>query len=82
MPQTLNTCTCTHVVTWRSQALNRQNHPTGSAPPPRSIVVRVSARGAGGQGSIPDRVTLEGLRFSAWRLASDWAAQFQYKWSE
>ena len=42
--------------------------------PPRSIVVRTSARGAGGRGSIPDRVTpkmgkLGGLHFSAWRLA-------------
>ncbi len=26
-------------------------------PPPRSVVVRASARGAGGRGSIPDRVT-------------------------
>ncbi len=44
------------------------------APPLRSTVVRASARGAGGRGSIPDRVTpktlkMGGLRFSAWRLA-------------
>ncbi len=45
-------------------------------PPLRRIhvVVRASARGAGGRGSIPDRVTpktlkMGGLRFSAWRLA-------------
>ncbi len=43
-------------------------------PPLRSTVVRASVQGAGGRGSIPDRVTpktlkVGGLRFSAWRLA-------------
>ncbi len=43
----------------------------GARPPLRSTVVRASARGAGGRGSIPDRVTpktlkMGGLRFSAW----------------
>ena len=31
--------------------------PFKTTPPQRSIVVRASARGAGGRGSIPDRVT-------------------------
>ncbi len=31
--------------------------PMAWGPPPRSVVVRASARGAGGRGSIPDRVT-------------------------
>ncbi len=66
--------------------------PISTAPSPCSIAVRASARGAGGRGSIPDRVIpktlkMRGLRFSAWRLAlmsqaSDWADRSQYKWSE
>ncbi len=42
-------------------------------PPPSSIVVRASARGAGGRGSshhvTPKTLKMGGLRFSAWRLA-------------
>ena len=53
---------------------NHINLPTPLKQPLRSSGYRVSARGAGGRGSIPDRVTpktykLGGLRFSAWRLA-------------
>ena len=33
------------------------SHPTPDSPPLRSTVVRASARGVGGRGSIPDRVT-------------------------
>ncbi len=48
--------------------------PSLHIPPLRSVVVRASARDAGGRGSIPARVTpktykMGGLRFSAWRLA-------------
>ena len=47
---------------------------TQTRPPLRSTVVRASAPGAGGRGSIADRVTpktqkLGGLRFSGWPLA-------------
>ncbi len=50
------------------------NTPTKDKSPLRSTVVRASAGGAGGRGSIPDHVTpkmwkLGGLRFSAWGLA-------------
>ncbi len=38
--------------------------------PPRSIAVRASARGAGGQGSIPDRVTPEGVKSGKFALLS------------
>ena len=41
-----------YTVMQRTQWLHYDPLPTG-----RSIVVRASARGAGGQGSIPDRVT-------------------------
>ncbi len=46
-------------------------YPSHSAP--GSTVVRASTRGAGGRGSIPDRVipktvNMTDLRFSAWRL--------------
>ncbi len=54
---------------------NKTILPSKRWPPLRSTVVTASlARGAGGRGSIPDRVTpttqkLGGLRFLAWRLA-------------
>ncbi len=46
----------THSLTASHKASDR-NCPMYLKPPPRSVVVRASARGAGGRGSIPDRVT-------------------------
>ncbi len=39
-------------------------------PPPRSIVVRASARGAGGRGLIPDRVTPKDVKTGRFALLS------------
>ncbi len=44
-------------------------YPADIRPPPRSVVVRASAQGAGGRGSIPDCVTPKTLapqKFATW----------------
>ncbi len=49
---------------------NFLGHFNGVGPPPRSIVVRASARGAGGPVSIPDRVTQKTYKNGRFALLS------------